>query len=1714
MMKVEEAINKIKEIKQLSKPFSGIIFLPRQGPVKVDFPADDPYQFLTKVFEEGGFQRGLPLKGQIKASDVLNYIYEMSKLQSKQAIDAYYMNRYYEYIKEADKNILKGLGYVAQYTLFETIPRAFSNRTLGISELISYGLKTVGVDEFSDIYNYAMARKAELKMLNNIGEQFMSDYLTHKGFGGAVAAINDLASFMYGFGAVAGSLRKLGNVLATKMPEKFWGKVGRFLITPEVASAPLWKKAISESLTFTAFDQIQGLFSPYRYSISDIFKDLIIGGKPSGEQIFEATAGFFTSLLWGAVPTISRAIDSGLLAIANKFPKSFIVATGARILRNPVSGAILYELKNTPAFLVAEVGSQGISQATAEILKTLGYSIGPINVNLWEGIYGVGLMQLFNMGMAGVLGHRLAKFKKEILNELARLEEEIQKTIQKPAEVIDQITEPPSKPAEETKVDLLKTEQDLYLQAVDNLQKAREVVFAQTLKTNALLDIAQKYGLLEKVGIEPSKLDLPTAIFIAHKDLLRSLASIYQTLGYIYQKKPELLKDKKIGLDLMEGLRRALNFVASDIERITGGNYRVLFEFGELKNGFKPIKYIFVGKYKEGKVENAWLESFKGFNNRIKEIDGNYEAVLEDIKKFTDDFFKNYTKAGKTILDLVYEQNVSNLYKSFMDVFFNPFQVFFTRKDLTVYKNKERFLDLFEKMRDKIKPEDLIIKFENLVRKYNKILLFSHFTEGLPTYWEVRPIYAVLNLNGEPYVLPFVSLVNQEGKTFAQEGLKLLEKTGYVKFVSGEGFVPSVWEGILGTELTREKVKDVQDIMRKVFDLPNDIKNLLAEDTLAIFFNKFVNEKIKDKGFEPIDILKMIEERKVDNEKFIEELRDKGLTDKETIKDIITTQAIAKLPQEPKPEEQKPTPKKEEETKVIQKPPEIAEKTAPAKQVVQTQEETKIDPGVILSFQARLAALKENALRYSPIELVVAYQNLLLDVASYGRKEELRDIIQAAVEELMNLRKNARKSRDRNLVKLIDDVVYNFKSQRNAIDEISKKQGAAEIIKKVEEERARLETEYLIKYINQYNFNKDIPILLRKYRALGYLLERPDANPAEIAKIFNIDEKDVNELIKGKKGIKTRDSIYVIRSNLKDEIISRRDKFVEAFAKFYSNLNEFDRKMKMIEVLRSWGLTDEEIEDLIRLFADEKLEVKLHSEHEFVKFLNSPIKTTVDFKEVIKPTGELEKRKGVEPTLEAWPSSEWIQSLTELFKPREKKTIKDEIASAVFSAVEGFLNIDDEAVRRNVYETLARILDNLDTKAGYEDLLKYLNEVVATRLNVEKMKEVVEELSKISDAEFAKMKEEGKIPEDWTKEDWIEEVKKEIIPVSPKEVMIYHITPYNRKELNEILIGAAKTKNKYKKEAKLQSIIERGIFFKDLVEKTAVSGEAGPLTILSKHTATIDDVVSAILLKLWRNVDWQRFGLEGDEFVRVVGEEEKPVLELIQSKDMPDILVEKTTNYSTLARLVENMHEKYINVGLKPFFQSFGTGFVDYLGVFKENPDNLKMLGVQLKNLKLDKIGEEMEEIYEMFLDLFSGFVLGFPQVEGLSGKTFNSLVEDLRKIVFEANANPSNTEARMVVAMMNRFKDNLGKFLVDNAEMIIKVSNSKRASDKVKLAKSLFEAFKIEALAKDMNTMKGLLNVLKAFIGAYSPTLALFLVPELWVLLKEIWDWEVEDAS
>jgi hypothetical protein len=250
--------------------------------------------------------------------------------------------------------------------------------------------------------------------------------------------------------------------------------------------------------------------------------------------------------------------------------------------------------------------------------------------------------------------------------------------------------------------------------------------------------------------------------------------------------------------------------------------------------------------------------NFGGFKGKIVEVDNNSEAILTDIKKFANDFLKNYTIGEKTILDLYYENTVSQLYKDLMEVFFNPFKVFFGNRRITAYKNQQNFLKLFEKFRGLIKPEDLVIKFNNLASKYNLPLIYSELVGDLGTYWEVRPVYAVFNLGGEPVAIPFVVLAGPDGKIFAQEGLRMLERTGYVRFVDSGGFNPHLLiEGKLwGQELKREDVKSMQEMVRKVIQLPNDLNNLLSETSLAIFFNEFIKEKLGVPGFDVREIMK------------------------------------------------------------------------------------------------------------------------------------------------------------------------------------------------------------------------------------------------------------------------------------------------------------------------------------------------------------------------------------------------------------------------------------------------------------------------------------------------------------------------------------------------------------------------------------------------------------------------------------------------------------------------------------------------------------------------------------------------------------------------------------------------------------------------------------------------------------------------------------------
>jgi hypothetical protein len=2033
MMKVEEAINKIKEIKQLSKPFSGIIFLPRQGPVKVDFPADDPYQFLTKVFEEGGFQRGLPLKGQIKASDVLNYIYEMSKLQSKQAIDAYYMNRYYEYIKEADKNILKGLGYVAQYTLFETIPKALAEKTLGFSELIAYGLKKIGVDEFSDVYNYAMARKAELKLYNNAAERFMADYITNKGFGGAVSGIMHLASFMYGFGTIASGVRKLGMVWASAYPEKFLGKVGRFLIAPEMKGVPLIKKAFSEALTFTAFDQIASYVSPYRYSLTELFKDTIWGHKPTGEQVFEAVSGFFTGLLWGAVPTISRAIDAGIRGIAMKYPRSYVVGLGTRILNNPVSGAVLNELKNTPAFLLAEVGSQGISQATAEILKTLGYSIGPINVNLWEGIYGVGLMQLFNMGIAGALGVRYKRFRNQLLNELERAFSDIEQHKQQREQVFQ--TQIPSA-IEETKIgDVVQPHFDEFRKAVDNLQMARDVVFARTLKTNALLEIAQNYGLLDRVSIEPSKLDMPTALYIAHKELMKSFASIYQTLGYIYQRKPELLKDKNLGLPVIEALRKGLEHIADDIERATGGRYRVIVQFDkQMKNGFVPIKNILVAQYEQGKLKMTEILNFGGFKGKIVEVDNNSEAILTDIKKFANDFLKNYTIDGKkTILDLYYENTVSQLYKDLMEVFFNPFKVFFGNRRITAYKNQQNFLKLFEKFRGLIKPEDLVIKFNNLASKYNLPLIYSELVGDLGTYWEVKPVYAVFNLGGEPVAIPFVVLAGPDGKIFAQEGLRMLERTGYVRFVDSGGFNPQLLiEGNLwGRELKREDVKSMQEMVRKMIKLPNDLNNLLGETSLAIFFNEFIKEKLGLPGFDVRGIMK----EGVGSEKIKNLKNALDINEVDRVIEVLNEVADAAVLQqvENNPDLQK------ELAKVIvenaQTPPSPPQEVKKMPITIPEVKQEQLKPEEILNLQARYNLLKQNLSKLSPEEAISAYQNFLNEIVGFGNRPELNDIIINVISDLQNLKskiqeglidkvakaeseaqraklkiqerkrkqflknldgimlyyaisnnearqdlwakqaENVRKVIDkvwekvdekyfevkeekpvdtRDLVKsyeqtlwhemmgkdlddiwnklqkykgkkldayevlelvhnakytnetgkdyikkaedlhqiimgmidapsimkvekakpvvqkdkkaefrgqlynllsgkdpqsvlnvlkdiegkvkpeelykkikneaddfdfkfkklsdlkdisnawgkakeqfkkyveegnfdkavgvinefvkslkknkffkpenisalseiwndlvslsefakqklsevqevripekpseidMIDNLISSFTTQLRAISELNLKQQQVDLIEKIKQEEAIRQSEAIIKYINdEFTFKRDFPVLLREYMALGYLIENQNANAKEIAKLFNLDEERAAELISGKKGKKTVDTIYVIRHNLKSKIMELRDKFVEAFAKLYPHLDEAERGLRMLEVIRSWGLNQGEIDELFRLFADEKLNVKLGPDHDFVKFLNTSIKSTefgsVDFGTVLSPTGQiLYRREGVPAVLEAFPGEKTYQEISEYFKPREIKTVKDWIISSVWSAAEGLLQKVQAPpeVKKEVYETLARIIDNLDTRGGYEDLLNYLDEVVKLRVKIGEIKKLIEPMEKISDEEFKKLKKEGKVPQNWSKEKWLMEKAKELEAIQPEDVMIYHITPLTRKKLSHLLANADHTKDETRKRVKYENIISKGIFFRDIYEKTAVSGQAGSASILHKHTATIEDVISAILLKLWRNVDWtgakRELGTEG--LIIRTEEEELSLFENLPAgpEAIPSFVFENAVNHKGLANMIDKIYKNYKELNLNVFMGSFGRGIKEHLGIWGKSAEDIKMLGINLKNLNLEKITEENREMYEQLIDLFSGFVLAFPEPEGNMEKAFNMLSEALKGVVLDAQTSPVNFEAKAMLSMIDRFKNKFADFLIRNSDYIEGVFKSNRQDRYIILSRKLLEALDIKDYARSMKVVSDVLGILKTYIGSYSPTLVFFLIPELWLLLKEIWDWEVENAS
>jgi hypothetical protein len=2041
-MKLEEAKRKIKEIYEISKPFKGVVFLPRQGAVKVDWGVEDPREFIRRVFAEGGFHKNLELKGKLKASEILNYIYDMAKLQSKQLIDAYYMNKYYEYIKEKDSNILKGLGYVAQYTLFETIPKALAQRTLGFSELIAYGLKKMGVDEFSDVYNYAMARKAELKLYNNAAEKFMADYITNKGFGGAVSVIMNLASFMYGYGTLASGVRKLGKVWASAYPEKFLGKVGRFLIAPEMKGVSVIKKALSEGLTFTAFDQIANYVSPYRYSLTELVKDTIWGHKPTGEQVFEGVAGFFTGLLWGAVPTISRAIDSGIRGIAVKYPRSYIVGLGARILNNPVSGAVLNELKNTPAFLVAEVGSQGISQATAEILKTLGYSIGPINVNLWEGIYGVGLMQLFNMGMAGALGLRYKKFRNQLLNELERAFGDIEQQMQQKGEVLQ--TEIPSA-TEGTKIgDVVQPHFDEFRKAVDNLQMARNVVFARTLKTNALLEIAQNYGLLDRVGIEPSKLDMPTALYIAHKELMKSFASIYQTLGYIYQKKPELLKDQNLGLPVIEGLRKGLEHITEEIERATGGKYRVIVQFDkQMKNGFVPLRNILVAQYDQGKLKMTEILNFGGFKGKIVEVDNNAESILSDIKKFANDFLKNYTVGEKSLLDLYYENTVSQLYKDLMEVFFNPFKVFFGNRRITAYKNQQNFLKLFNQFKGLIKPEDLVIKFNNLASKYNLPLIYSELGGDLGTYWEAKPVYAVFNLGGEPIAIPFVVLAGPDGKLFAQEGLRMLEKTGYVRFIDSGGFNPQVLvEGNLwGRELKREDVKSMQEMVRKMIQLPNDLNNLLGETSLSIFFNEFIKEKLGMPGFDIREIMKdgvgskevkklqsAIESGEVDrvievlkevaDAAVYEQVKDNPELQKELAKVIV---ANSQTPTPPTQEGASVEPPKEVEKKPIE-PPEV--KPEPLK------------PEVILNLQARYNLLKQNLGKLSPSVVVSSYRDLLNEIAGYGNRPELNDLVLSAIKDLQDLKSeiqkglvdrvsqaegkaqeaklkieerkrkkfldsldglmfyyaisfneakqnlrarqadNVRKVIDevwkkvdekyfkeekkeadlksliqnykqnlwrelmgkdledverkiskwkqgekvdandilklvqhskytnetgKNYVKkaeglyhrllefvdeqsivkkeekrkkaqidkrsefrdklwrllsgkdpksvlnvlkgiegkippdelysmikkeaedfdfkfkklsdlkkiekawgslkeqfkkyveagnfekaigilndfvkslkkskffsdenmsaiseiwndlvaisqfanqklseipqlktiekpnelnLIDNLISNFYLQLKAIGELNLKQQQVDLIEKLKQQEALRQSQLIIKYINdEFTFKRDVPNLLREYMALGYMMENEKVNAQEIAKLFNLDEKRAKELISGQKGKKSRDSIYVIRSNLKSEIMKLRDQFVEAFAKLYPHLDETERGLKMLEVIRSWGLSQKEIEELFRLFTDEKLNVKLGPDHDFVKFLNTPIKGTefgsVDFGTVLSPTGEiLYRREGVPAVLEAFPGEKTYQEISEHFKPREIKTVKDWVISSVWSVAEGLLQkvAATPEVKKEVYETLARIIDNLDTKGGYEDLLNYLNEVVRLRVKLGEIKKLIEPMEKISDDEFKKLKKEGKIPKNWSKEKWIMEKAKELEAIQPEDVMIYHITPLTRKKLSSELINAEKTKKKERRDVKLENIISKGIFFRDIYEKTAVSGQAGTASVLHKHTATIEDVISAILLKLWRNVDWtgakREMSVEG-LIVRTDEGEELNAFENLPAgpEAIPSFVFEKAVNHKGLANMIDKIYKNYKELNLGVFLSSFGRGVKEHLGIWGKSAEDIKMLGINLKNLNLEKITEENREMYEQLIDLFSGFVLAFPEPKGNMEKAFNMLSEALKGVVLDAQTSPGNFEAKAMLSMIDRFKNKFAQFLVKNSEYIESVFKQNRQDRYLILGRKLLEALDIKDYARSMKVVSDVLGILKTYIGSYSPTLAFFLVPELWLLLKEIWDWEVENAS
>jgi len=2036
-MKLEEAKRKIREIYEVSKPFNGFIFLPRQGAVKVNWGTDDPREFIRLVFAKGGFRKNLELKGKLKASEILNYIYDMAKLQSKQLVDSYYMNKYYEYIKEKDSNILKGLGYVAQYTLFETIPKALANRTLGLSELVSYGLRKMGVDEFSDVYNYAMARKSELNLYNNAAEKFMADYITNKGFGGAISGIMNLVSFMYGFGAIASSVRKLGYVWASAMPEKFLGKVGRFLIAPEVSGVPFVKKAFSEALVFTAFDQITSYISPYRYSLTELVKDAILGKTPTGEQVFEGVAGFFTGLLWGSVPTISRAIDSGLKLIAAKYPRSYVVSFGARVLSNPISGAVLNELKNTPAFLVAEVGSQGISAATAEILKVLGYSIGPINVSLWEGIYGVGLMQLLNMGLAGALRIRYRKFRNQLMNELESALSDIEGKIKEKGEILKEETTPPG--------DVIQPHFDEYLKAVDNLQKARDVIFARTLKTNALLEIAQNYGLLDKISIEPSKLDMPTALYIAHGDLLKSFASVYQTLGYIYQKKPELLKDKNLGLPVIEGMRQALEHIAVDIERSTGGRYKVVVQFDKpMKNGFVPIKNIFVGQYEGGKVKIGEIKQFGGFRGKIIEINTNAEAVLNDIKKFADDFLKNYTIGEKSILDLYYENTVSQLYRDLMDVFFNPFKVFFGNRRITSYKNQQNFIKLFEQFRSLIKPEDLVIKFNNLASKHNLPLIYSELVGDIGTYWEPKPVYAIFNLGGEPIAIPFTFLVSRDGKVFAQEGLKMLEKTGYVRFVESGGFQPNILieANLWGRELKREDVKSMQEMIRKVMKLPNDLNNLLGEASLVVFFNEFIKEKLNLSGFDIRDIMKEgVGKKEVNELKKAVESGD-GNQVEQALKDIVgedlyqqikdnlqkkgvsnPAQAIANVVLQNV---------SGEKVKEVKEPPkEVQKKPIEIPKV----EPEPVKPQEVLNLQARYNLLKQNLLKLSPNEIISGYQGLLNDIASFGYRQELRELAINAIKDLQTLKaeiqkglvdkiaaaeseaekmkirmlerkkkkflnsinslmlgyttlenevrqefrvlqaENVRKVKDEvwkkidekffegekkpidtkeliqdykqtlwremmgkdvedierkiskwkkgdkfeaksvlelirrskytsesgeaynkkledlynrllnfidensivesqlkvvskqskkaefsdrlwnllsvkdpqsvlkvlekikgkinpdellsrikneaedfnfkfkrlsdlkevnellkktkdefkknveagdfekavnvlsdfikalknrkffklenmsaitevwqdivslskfanekvksfevkgierpNEVDLIDNLIVNFNRQLQAVSEVNIKQKQVDIIDKIKREEARRQTEAIIKYINdEFTFKRDFPNLLRKYMALGYMIENEKVKPAELAKMFNLDEKSAKELIVGAKGKgkKTKESIYVIRSNLKSEIMKLRDRFVEAFANLYPNLDEGERRMQMLEIIKSWGLNQSEIDELLGLFADEKLNVKLPQDHDFVKFLNSEFRQDVfgviDFGKVISPIGEeTHKRRGVPAMLEAFPEEKVYQDISELFKPREIKTVKDLIASATWSSAEGLLGKVEAPpeVKKQVFETLARILDNLDTRGGFEDLLKYINEVVRLRLKIEGAEALAKELEKVSDEEFKQMKQRGDIPKNWSKERWIKEKLREIEQIQPEEVEIYHITPMTKSKLSRLLVNIAKTESKVRRDVKMEKIFTKGIFFKEKYEKTAVSGEVGHLSILKKHTATIEDVVSAILLKLWRNVDWVEAErqLKGETLIIKVGDEEVSAIENLPAgpEAIPSFVLEKAVNYKGLADMMERIYKNYKELNLNAFLGSIGRGLKEHLGIWAENAESLKMLGIQLKNLDLNKITEENREMYEQLIDLFSSFVLAFPEEKGNLSKSLDRLIDGVKSVVLEAQTSPGNFEAKAVLSMIELFKTRFSEFLVKKSSYIEDVFKSNRLDRYVKLGREILEALDINNYAKSMKAVSDALNILKAYIGSYSPTLVFFLVPELWVLLKEIWDWEVENAN